>query len=94
LIQHKPFNAGTSDSRDEYIGASTLFIPLNRRLQIGVSVPFVDSLQGTDVLPSETSFGDVIITPQLRAVHLPPSPRCHDSPTKLIKFGTFTGFAS
>jgi len=59
------FNAGTSGSRDEYIGASSLFIPLNRRLQIGLSVPFVDSLQGTDVLPSETSFGDLVITPQL-----------------------------
>ena len=59
------FNAGTSGSRDEYIGASSLFIPLNRRLQIGLSLPFVDSLQGTDVLPSETSFGDLVITPQL-----------------------------
>ena len=59
------FNAGTSGSRDEYIGASSLFIPLNRRLQIGLSVPFVDSLQGTDGLPSETSFGDLVITPQL-----------------------------
>jgi hypothetical protein len=59
------FNAGTSGSRNEYIGAATLFLPLNRRLQIGLTIPWVDSLQGTDSLPSATSFGDVIITPQL-----------------------------
>ena len=51
--------------RDEFIGAATLFVPLNRRFQIGLTVPFVDSLQSTDVLPSATSFGDVVITPQL-----------------------------
>jgi hypothetical protein len=39
------FNAGTSGTRDEYIGAASLFVPLNRRLQIGLFVPFVDSLQ-------------------------------------------------
>jgi hypothetical protein len=59
------FNAGTSGTRDEYIGAVTLFTPLNRRLQLGLSVPFVDSLQSTNVLPSATSFGDLTITPQL-----------------------------
>jgi outer membrane putative beta-barrel porin/alpha-amylase len=59
------FNAGTSGSRDEYIGAVTLFLPLNRRLQIGLSMPFVDSLQRSDGLPAETSFGDVIVAPQL-----------------------------
>ena len=51
------FNAGTAVSRDEFIGAATLFVPLNRRFQIGLTVPFVDSLQSTDVLPSATSFG-------------------------------------
>jgi hypothetical protein len=40
-----------------------LFIPLNRRLQIGLTVPFVDSLQRSNVLPTETSFGDVICLP-------------------------------
>jgi hypothetical protein len=59
------FNAGTSGTRDEYIGAVSLFTPLNRRLQLGLFVPFVDSLQSADVLPSATSFGDLIITPQL-----------------------------
>jgi hypothetical protein len=39
------FNAGTGGTRDEYIGAVSLFIPLNRRLQIGLTVPFVDSLK-------------------------------------------------
>jgi len=59
------YNAGTSGSRDEYIGAATLFVPLNRRVQLGLTVPFVDSLQSNDALPSETSFGDLVITPQL-----------------------------
>jgi hypothetical protein len=59
------FNAGTAGSRDEFIGSATLFVPLNRHFQIGLTVPFVDSLQSTDVLPSATSFGDVVITPQL-----------------------------
>jgi hypothetical protein len=59
------FNAGTGGTRDEYIGAVSLFIPLNRRLQIGLTVPFVDSLQRSNVLPTETSFGDVIVAPQL-----------------------------
>ena len=59
------FNAGTAGTRDEFIGAATLFVPLNRRLQISMTVPFLDSLQSTDVLPSATSFGDVIVTPQL-----------------------------
>jgi hypothetical protein len=59
------FNAGTAGSRDEFIGAATLFVPLNRRLQLGLTVPFVDSLQSTHLLPSATSFGDVVITPQL-----------------------------
>jgi hypothetical protein len=59
------FNAGTSGSRDEYIGATSLFIPFNRRLQLGLSIPFVDSLQGTNGLPSATSFGDIVVIPQL-----------------------------
>src|ERR1700751_5609531 len=59
------FNAGTSGTRDEYEGAASLFVPLNRRLQIGLFVPFVDSLQHPGSLPSETSFGDVVVTPQL-----------------------------
>ena len=59
------FNAGTGGTRDEYIGAVSLFIPLNRRLQIGLTVPFVDSLQRSKVLATETSFGDVIVAPQL-----------------------------
>src|SRR5215469_3534486 len=59
------YNAGTSGSRDEYIGAATLFVPLNCRVQLGLTVPFVDSLQSNDALPSETSFGDLVITPQL-----------------------------
>jgi hypothetical protein len=42
-----------------------LFVPLNRRLQLGLTVPFLDSLQSTDLLPSATSFGDIIVTPQL-----------------------------
>jgi hypothetical protein len=59
------FNAGTSGSRDEYVGSTFLFVPLDRRLQLELYVPFVDSLQHADSKPSETSFGDVIITPQL-----------------------------
>jgi len=59
------FNAGTSGTRDEYVGAASLFVPLNRRLQIGLFVPFVDSLQSNSTLPSETSFGDLVVTPQL-----------------------------
>jgi hypothetical protein len=58
------FNAGTSGTRNEYIGAASLFVPLNRRLQIGLTIPFVNSLQSTDSLPSATGFGDVTITPQ------------------------------
>ena len=59
------FNAGTSSTRDEYIGAATLFVPLNRRLQIGLTIPFIDSLQRNAILPTENSFGDVIVAPQL-----------------------------
>ncbi len=59
------FNAGTEGTRDELIGSATLFVPLNRRLQLGLTVPFVDSLQSTNVLPSATSFGDIVVTPQL-----------------------------
>jgi hypothetical protein len=40
-----------------------LFVPLNR--QLGLTVPFLDSLHSTDLLPSATSFGDIIVTPQL-----------------------------
>jgi len=65
LIPKFTFKAGTAGSRNEYIGAATLFVPLNRRLQIGLTIRWVDSLQGTDSLSSATSFGDVIITPQL-----------------------------
>lgn len=59
------FNAGTSGTRDEYEGEVNLFVPFNRRFQIGLFVPFVDSLQGNSTLPSATSFGDVIVTPQV-----------------------------
>ncbi|MBV8358078.1 MAG: hypothetical protein JO189_09115 [Deltaproteobacteria bacterium] len=59
------FTAGTSGTRDAYQGAASLFVPLNRRLQIGLFVPFVDSLQHAGSSPSETSFGDVIVAPQL-----------------------------
>src|SRR6516162_9067984 len=48
------FNAGTSGTRNEYVGSTALFVPLSRRLQIGLLVPFVDSLQGNDTLPSAT----------------------------------------
>jgi hypothetical protein len=59
------YNAGTSGARDEYVGASSLFIPLNRRVQIGLFVPFVNILQSNSTLPSETSFGDFVVTPKL-----------------------------
>jgi hypothetical protein len=59
------YNTGTSGTRDEYEGSTFLFVPLSRRLQLELFVPFVDSLQHAGSLPSETSFGDVIITPQL-----------------------------
>lgn len=59
------FNAGTQGSRDEIIGAAAVFFPLNRRLQLGLSIPYIDSLQSTNVLPSATSFGDLIVTPQV-----------------------------
>ena len=59
------FNAGTDRTRDEYIGAVSLFVPLNRRLQIGVTMPFIDSLQRGSGLPTENSFGDVVVAPQL-----------------------------
>jgi hypothetical protein len=59
------FNAGTSGTRDEYVGATSLFVPFNRRFQLGLFVPFVDSLQGAGGLPSETSFGDVVVIPQV-----------------------------
>jgi hypothetical protein len=59
------FNAGTSGTRDEYIGATSLFVPFNRRFQLGLFVPFVDSLQHTGNLGSATTFGDVVVTPQV-----------------------------
>lgn len=59
------FNAGTSGTRDEFVGAADLFVPLSRRFQLGLSVPFVDSLQSAGPLPSETSFGDVVVIPQV-----------------------------
>jgi hypothetical protein len=62
------YNAGTDGTRDEYVGAASLFVPLNRRLQIGLFVPFVDSLQPAGSLHSATSFGDVVVTPQLMLV--------------------------
>ncbi len=57
--------AGNSGTRDEYVGATSLFVPFNRRFQLGLFVPFVDSLQGAGTLPSATSFGDVVVTPQV-----------------------------
>jgi hypothetical protein len=57
--------AGTSGTRDEYVGSTSLFVPFNRRFQLGLFVPFVDSLQGAGPLPSATSFGDVVVTPQV-----------------------------
>jgi len=59
------FNAGTSGTRDEYVGATSLFVPFNRRFQIGLFVPFVDSLRRAGPLRSETSFGDMVVTPQV-----------------------------
>ena len=59
------FNTGAGGTRDEYIGAMSLFVPLNRRFHIGISMPFVDSLQRISVLPTENSFGDVVVAPQL-----------------------------
>jgi hypothetical protein len=55
-------NAGASGNCDDYIGASSSFVPLNRRFQIGLFVPFVDSIQSNR---SVTSFGDVVVTPQV-----------------------------
>ena len=57
--------AGTSGTRDEYVGSTSVFVPLNRRFQLGLLVPFVDSLQGAGPLHSATSFGDVVVTPQV-----------------------------
>jgi outer membrane putative beta-barrel porin/alpha-amylase len=56
------FNAGTSGTRDEYVGSADLFVPLNRRFQLGLLVPFVNSLQSS---PAATSFGDLVVQPQL-----------------------------
>lgn len=35
------YNAGTEGTRDEFVGAASLFVPLSRRFQLGLSVPFV-----------------------------------------------------
>jgi hypothetical protein len=59
------YNAGTSGNRDQYVGAFSLFIPLNRRLEISFFVPFVDSLERTRRSRSATSFGDLVVTPQV-----------------------------
>jgi hypothetical protein len=59
------YNAGTGGNRDEYVGAASLFIPLNRRLEISFFVPFVDSLERTRRSRSATSFGDLVVTPQV-----------------------------
>jgi len=59
------YNAGTSGNRDEYVGAASLFIPLNRRLEISFFVPFVDSLERTRRSRSASSFGDLVVTPQV-----------------------------
>jgi hypothetical protein len=59
------YDAGTSGNRDQYVGAASLFIPLNRRLEISFFVPFVDSLERTRRSRSATSFGDLVVTPQV-----------------------------
>jgi hypothetical protein len=45
---------------DEHIGDVTIFTPLSRRLEMGIFVPFIDSLN-----PGKSSFGDVTIVPRI-----------------------------
>ena len=43
--------------------AAARFIPLSRRLQIGLRVPSVDSFQSNSPLLSATSVGDSVVQP-------------------------------
>jgi hypothetical protein len=60
------FTSATSGGRDEHVGALIYLTPLSRRLQLGLALPFVDSLaSGSGRNQSDTSFGDIVITPQV-----------------------------
>lgn len=60
------FTSATSGGRDEHVGALIYLTPLSRRLQLGLDIPFVDSLEsGGGIHHSDTSFGDIVITPQV-----------------------------
>lgn len=57
------FLKGIRGGPDEHVGAITLFTPLSRRLEIGINVPFLDSVDFAT--GSQTSFGDVRIVPRV-----------------------------
>jgi hypothetical protein len=52
-------------NRDANIGSVTSFTPLNRRMEIGVEVPYVVSLQANQDHPSATGVGDFTVIPRL-----------------------------
>ncbi len=49
------YTCGLHGMPDEHIGETLLFLPLSRRLEMVIFVPFVDSL-----VPGSSSFGDVL----------------------------------
>ena len=59
------FTSAESPGRDEHVGSLALLTPLSRRVEMSLSIPFVDSLQSGGGKPSETSFGDIVLTPKV-----------------------------
>ena len=59
-IDQSADHPGHDGTPNEHLGAVTVFSPLSRRLELGITVPFIDALN-----PGQTSFGDLTVTPRL-----------------------------
>jgi hypothetical protein len=57
------YTQGHHNAPDEHIGESLLFLPLSRRLEGSIFVPYVDSLD-----PGSTSFGDIFVAARVMLI--------------------------
>jgi hypothetical protein len=57
------YTHGIHGSPNEHVGESILFLPLSRRLEVSIFVPYVDSL-----VPGPSSFGDILAAARIMLI--------------------------
>ncbi len=60
------FTSAASGGRDEHVGAAAYLTPVNRRLELGLAIPFVDILASANGSRNAAGgLGDIVFTPKV-----------------------------